>query len=384
MPKSNFLLVLALLLLLSIPATAVLSDGHGLGEGTATAFDDAGMSDGLEVSLMGVSAPDAGKEYAVWLASDDQTSFLRVGTLDVGDDGSASLTFDSSSNGYAGADLIASYGGFAITMEDAGSSPERPTGQGEVSESFSLDMAAQVRDMVMASAMLRDQLKQASMSASMAAGAESLEDVKMYVSEVVDAIEGGALDVADKASANAGAVGASGGEGSGRAVHAALAQTTVANAKMYAMMARDAAQSALDQDDVDLAKLFVGPGGRTVVSFLDAALNGFDSNGDTELAGSEGGAMQGYRHAQQAAAWSPQAGGLPIMATPTPIPTPTPVPPPPPPPPAPQPTGPGLPGVGDGTISPFILMVIAAAAGLLVVGGAVSVRDRSRRVRDRA
>ena len=82
MPRSKFFLVLALLLLLSIPATAVLSDGHGVGEGYATVFDDAGMSDGLEVSLMGAEAPDAGQEYAVWLTNEDQSAFLLVGSLE--------------------------------------------------------------------------------------------------------------------------------------------------------------------------------------------------------------------------------------------------------------------------------------------------------------
>ena len=61
MPRSKFLLVLALLLLLSIPATAVLSDGHGLGEGTATVLDDAGMraktSKNLDLGILSDSPP---------------------------------------------------------------------------------------------------------------------------------------------------------------------------------------------------------------------------------------------------------------------------------------------------------------------------------------
>ena len=376
MPRSKFLLVLALLLLLSIPATAVLSDGHGLGEGYATVFDDAGMSDGLEVSLMGAEAPDEGKEYAVWLANEDQSAVLRVGTLDVGEDGSASLTFNSSSSGYAGADLIATYTSLAISVEDAGSSPSSPSGQGEASDIFEGSMLEQVRGLMMAMSELRTQLKAASMNAGMAAESESLEDVMSYVEMTAESLDG-AIEHAAAASAAAAAVGATGEEGSGRSVHAALAQTTAENAKMYAMMARDAAQSALDQDDVSLAKIFVGPGGSSVVSLSDAALSGFDANGNTTLEGNEGGAMQAYRHAQQAVAWSPKAGGLPVLATPTPLPTATPVPPP-------QPTAPGLPGVGGDTVSPVVLMAIAAAAGLLVIGGAMSIRNRTRRVRSRS
>ena len=403
MPKPKFLLVLALLLLLAVPTTVVMSDGHGLGEGSATVFDAAAMSDGLEVSLMGASVPDAGKELAVWLVAEEQTAFLRVGTLNVGEDGSGSLTFDSSSGGYAGDDLVATYSGWAISLEDAGSSPDSPTDQGNASEVFEGDMLAQVRSLITSMSGLRAQLELASMHANLAAGSDTTEDVMQHVHHVVNILEGseganyddshgdpgdgtGALGYAAMAKAASGAVGASGEEGSGRAAQAALAQTSAANSEMYAMMARDAAQSALDQDDVDLAKIFVGPGGRTVLSLLEAAMYGFDASGNTELEASEGGAMQGYRHAQQAVAWSVRPGGLPDLATPVPTPTPeptaTPVPTPVPPP---QPTAPGLPGVGDNTASPVVLMVILASAALLVVGGAVSIRERGRRrVRNRA
>ena len=382
MPRSKFLLVLALLLLLAVPTTAVLGDGHGLGEGTATVFDHAGMSDGLEVSVMGAMAPDAGKEYAVWLVAEEQTAFLRVGTLDVGEDGSGSLTFDSGSSGYTGDNLIATYSGWAISVEDAGSSPASPSNQGEASEVFEGDMLDQARDLVMSMSDLKSQLESASMSASMAADADSLDDVKAQVSSVVESIDEALAHAAD-AKAAASAVGASGEEGSGRSAHAALAATTAANAEMYAMMAHNAAQSALDQDDADLAKIFIGPGGRTVISLIEAAMNGFDANGNTEIEAGEGAAMQAYRHAQQAVAWSVQPGGLPILATPTPPPTATPIPPTPTPEPL-QPTAPGLPGVGDETVSPVVLLAIVAAAALLAVGGAMSIRDRARRARDRA
>ncbi len=382
MPRSKFLLVLALLLLLAVPTTAVLGDGHGLGEGTATVFDAAGMSDGLEVSVMGASAPDAGKEYAVWLVAEEQTAFLRVGTLDVGEDGSASLTFDSGSGSYNGDNLLAAYSGWAISIEDAGSSPASPSNQGEASEVFDGDMLDQARDLVMSMSDLNSQLESASMSAIMASEADSLDDVMQNVSSAAESLNG-AIEQAAAAKAVANAVGASGEEGSGRSVHAALAATTAANAERYAMLALDAAQSALDQDDVDLARLFVGPGGSTVVSLLDAATNGFDANGDMEIEAGEGGAMQAYRHAQQAVAWTVQPGGLPILATPTPPPTATPIPPTPTPEPL-QPTAPGLPGVGGETVSPVVLLAIVAAAALLAVGGAMSIRDRARRVRDRA
>ena len=407
MPKSKFLLVLALLLLLAVPATVVLSDGHGLGEGTATVFDDAGMSDGLEVSLTGAAAPDAGKEYAVWLVAEEQAAFLRVGTLSVGEDGSASLTFDSSSDGHSGDNLVATYSGWAISIEDAGSSPASPSNQGEASEVFEGDMLGNVRDLVMSMSGLRAQLELASMHAGFAAESDTVEDVMKHSHHVINILEGsgganydgshgdpgdgtGALGYAAMAKAAASAVGGSGEEGSKRAMYSAMANTSAANAEMYAMMARDAALSAAAQDDVDLAKIFVGPGGRTAISLLEAAMYGFDADGDNMVEDDmgEGGAMAGYRQAQMAVSWTVRAGGLPVLATPTPPPVPTATPVPPPHqrqhPRHQQPTAPGLPGVGDNTVSPVILMAIMAAAALLVIGGVVSIRDRARRSRNRS
>ena len=407
MPKSKFLLVLALLLLLAVPATVVLSDGHGLGEGTATVFDDAGMSDGLEVSLTGAAAPDAGKEYAVWLVAEEQAAFLRVGTLSVGEDGSASLTFDSSSDGHSGDNLVATYSGWAISIEDAGSSPASPSNQGEASEVFEGDMLGNVRDLVMSMSGLRAQLELASMHAGFAAESDTVEDVMKHSHHVINILEGsgganydgshgdpgdgtGALGYAAMAKAAASAVGGSGEEGSKRSMYSAMANTSAANSEMYAMMARDAALSAAAQDDVDLAKIFVGPGGRTAISLLEAAMYGFDADGDNMVEGDmgEGGAMSAYRQAQMAVSWTVRAGGLPVLATPTPPPTPvptaTPAPTPVPTPAPPEPTAPGLPGVGDNTVSPVILMAIMAAAALLVIGGVVSIRDRARRSRNRS
>ena len=398
MPRSKFLLVLALLLLLAVPTTVVVAQMSALGEGTATVFDDAGMSDGLKVSLTGASAPASGKEYAVWLTDAKQTALLRVGTLDVGDDGSASLTFDSGSDGYNGDNLLDTYVGWAISIEDAGSSPDRPANQGEVSEVFDEYMVGQMRTLVMSMSDLKAQLEVASMHAGLAAESETIEDVKSHAQHVVNVIEGsdganygdgggdpgdgaGALGHVDTAKAAASMVGASGEDGSTRAMYASKAHTSATNAAMYAMMARDAALSALAQDDVDLAKIFVGPGGKTVISLLEAASNGFDANGDTEIGEGEGGAMQGYTEAQMTVSWTARAGGLPALPTPTPMPTATPTPTPLPP----QPTAPGLPGVGDNTASPVVLLaIIVAAAALLTVGGAMSIRDRTRRVRNKA
>ena len=401
MPRSKFLVVLALLLLLTVPATVVLAQASALGEGTAVVFDDAGVSDGVEVSLTGVSAPASGKEYVAWLVEEEQAGFLNIGSLSVGEDGSASLTFGADSDGHTGANLIASYVGWAISVEDAGSSPEMPANQGEVSQVFDSETLGQLRTLIASMADLRTQLTVAAAHAQLAADSDNAAGVMSHARHVVNILEGsgggnydsshgdpgdgtGAVTHAAAAKAAAMAAGSGAEEGSALANHTATAYQSASNAEMWAMMARDSALSAIAQNDIELAKIFIGPGGRTVVSLIAAAMDGFDSDGNTlvEISAGEGGTTQGYRESQLAATLSPMAGGLPVIAMPpTPEPTATAVPTVTPAPTPIQPTAPGLPGVGGEKASLALQLAMLAAASLLAVGGVMSIRGRRTRNR---
>ena len=403
MPRSKFLIVLALLLLLTVPVTVVVAQTPAFGEGTAVVFDDAAVSDGIEVSLMGVTVPPAGKEYVAWLVEDEQVGFLNLGTVMVDADGNASLTFGSDSTDYSGSNLVATYSGWAISIEDAGSSPAAPANRGEVSEVIAPATIGELRTLVNSLASLRVQLMVAATHANLATNAETMEGVTSHLRHTINILEGsaganydtshadpgdgtGVVVYAAAAQAAAMAAGAGVEEGSALAIHSATAQTSAANAEMWATMARDVALNALSQDNIALAKIFVGPGGRTVISLIDAAMNGFDSTGNTvvEVADSEGGAVQAYREAQLATTLTAMRGGLPDIATPTPVPTaiPTATPEPEPEPTPIQPTAPGLPGVGGESASLILLLSMLAAAALLGIGGVLSIRGR--RARNRA
>ncbi len=397
MPRSKFIIVLALLLLLTAPvAAAEAQSPPSFGEGSVVVFDDMASSDGALVSLTGVDSPPEGKEYVAWLAEDEQVGFLNLGTLEVGDDGSVSHTFGSESDGYTGDSLIATYSGWAISIEDAGSSPSMPSGRGAVSDTFSESSLEDIRALSASVSGLKTQLELASVHANLARDSETLDELKMHAQHAISIIEGaeganydagqdpgdgvGALAYAAAAKAAANALSAAAEEDSAMAMYAPLAATSADSAATRAMAARDAALEAIAQGDLGVAGIFIGPGGNTLLSLLNAASNGFDTDGDgmLEVANGEGGANHANRDTQMALALSATPGSLPDLATPTPLPTPTPTATPVPPTPTPTPIAPqapGLPKVGDQS-APIALQIslLAAAAALLAIGGATAVR----------
>ena len=92
---------------------------------------------------------------------------------------------------------------------------------------------------------------------------------------------------------------------------AALVDITGKNAEDRATKARDIAlDQVLTASTAGIAKIFLGPGGNTVVSELEAARNGFDTGGDgtIESIAGEGGAKQAYVEAQKMATYTLKAG----------------------------------------------------------------------------
>ena len=434
MPRSKFLLVLALLLLLAIPATAVVAQATPLGEGSAVIFDDAAVSDGIEVNISGATPASEGMEYVAWLVDDMKSGFMPLGELNVDADGNASLKFGAESANYTGENLLSMYSGWVISVEEVGASPEMPADYGIASDMFTPDTAEALRTLIGAGADLNAQLAVAETHAQLAASSETLEDLQMHAQHVVNVLEGaeganymaeggdpgdgaGAITHAANAKAAAMTAMSMGEEGSSLASNSAMAIAGFGNAEMWASNARDAALMAIGADSLEIAQIFVGPpagktgpAGRSVVAYLDVAANGFDVDGNGMLGekevlnedgesqdppmfavdSSEHGAMQAYRNSQKAAALSVIAGGLPVPPTPTPTPepeptaTPTPVPtatPTPTPTPI-QPTAPGLPGlpsVGDASASAAIQFATLIAFALLAIGGVMSIRGRRSR-----
>ena len=419
MSRSKFILLLALLTLLAVPVAVeaqtptqpvLTSAGSLAGTGTAVIWDDQSLSDSITTSMAGVTPPAEGTAYEGWLVSDDGEAEMSVGIMTVANDGSISHTFGSASEGYTGENLIAGFNTFVITVEsvpddDPGSSSNVAFGY-----SVPLDGIAHVRHLlsdwpsgsgVGIMTNLKAQLDIAINYAELAAASDTIEDVQNQMHLVVNVIEGaeGAnydaslSDSGDGIGVIAHAQDSKHGSLAATAVpddtvigeHALLVEASGANVENWANEARDIALTVIGTSNLELAKIFVGPGGRTVVSTLIAARNGFDADGDGTVGSgaSEGGANQAYVEAQLMATYT-LAPGTPVQVVPTPAPEPTAVPTPAPEPtavptPVPaalQPTAPGLPGVGDDSVPIAAQLALLAAVVLLGTGGIFMVRGR--------
>jgi hypothetical protein len=173
---------------------------------------------------------------------------------------------------------------------------------------------------------------------------------------------------------------------------AALVEITGKNAEDRATEARDVAVNNIidTTPSVRLAKIWIGPGGGTIISILEEARNGFDTDGDgtIEAIVGEGAAEQVYVEAQKMATYTLTLGVVPELeptATPVPVATATP-----------EPeeekvqVGPGLglpggtsvigtPSVGDPTVPWLAQLALIASAVFLGAGGIVFVRGRRSR-----
>ena len=419
MSRSKFILLLALLTLLAVPVAVeaqtptqpvLTSAGSLAGTGTAVIWDDQSLSDSITTSMAGVTPPAEGTAYEGWLVSDDGEAEMSVGIMTVANDGSISHTFGSASEGYTGENLIAGFNTFVITVESVPDDDPGASSNVAFGYSVPLDGIAHVRHLlsdwpsgsgVGIMTNLKAQLDIAINYAELAAASDTIEDVQNQMHLVVNVIEGaeGAnydaslSDSGDGIGVIAHAQDSKHGSLAATAVpddtvigeHALLVEASGANVENWANEARDIALTVIGTSNLELAKIFVGPGGRTVVSTLIAARNGFDADGDGTVGSgaSEGGANQAYVEAQLMATYT-LAPGTPVQVVPTPAPEPTAVPTPAPEPtavptPVPaalQPTAPGLPGVGDDSVPIVAQLALLAAVVLLGTGGIFMVRGR--------
>jgi len=358
--------------------------------------------------MAGVTPPAEGTAYEGWLVSDDGEAEMSVGIMTVASDGSISHTFGSASEGYTGENLIAGFNTFVITVESVPDDDPGASSNVAFGYSVPLDGIAHMRHLlsdwpsgsgVGIMTNLKAQLDIAINHAELAAASDTIEDVRTHMHHVINVIEGaeGAnydaslSDSGDGIGVIAHAQDSKHGSLAATAVpddtvigeHALLVEASGANVENWANEARDIALTVIGTPNLELAKIFVGPGGKTVVSTLIAARNGFDADGDGTVGSgaSEGGANQAYVEAQLMATYT-LAPGAPVQVVPTPAPEPTPVPTPAPEPtpvPTPaalQPTAPGLPGVGDDSVPIAAQLALLAAVVLLGTGGIFMVRGR--------
>ena len=369
--KLAFLMALALVVL--IPAGVVWAQGTGEPAGTAVIWDNEALSDAITYKMTGVIQPSPGRAYEGWLVSDDGSVKMSTGIMTVSADGNVDHTYTSPT----GENLIGAYDKVVITDEPVPDTDPEPSGVFVYSHAIPSEGMAQIRSLLTNLNGLRLGLDAAIQHADMAAASETLDDLRLNTQRVINVIEGAGGSNSDAASGGGTADGvgvlkrAMDREIASQAVsaasgdpvvaaRAALVDVTGKNAEDWAVQARDQALVVLDQGSLFTSKLQLIP----LSGFLSNARNGFDSSGDGTIASvaGEGGAAQAYVEAQRMATYTLEPGGL---AAPVED----------------RPFGPGLPIVGDSSVVTAVWAALIGGLVLLGSGGALLARTRRHRTR---
>ena len=379
MSRSRVILLMALVLLVALPAGTAVAQEPTLisadvleGEGTAVIWDDAALSDAITFTMTGVTFPATGTVYEGWLVSDDGTVKLSTGILTVGLDASIDHSFDSNSVGYTGENLIHNYDKAVITVEPVPDPDPGPSSALAFSAQIPAGAMAHIRHLVSdwppgsgvgILSNLQTNLAGALLHANLAKNSATLELKQLHTHHAINAIEGenGAnYDIAfgDPAGdgigvlayavdrKHAGFAEATDPENATVAAHGALVETYGANAGIWAELARDQGLKVL-ASSLNIADIYLGPGANSVISLLDAALNGIE--------GGDGGAMQAYVEAQLMATYQFEAG---VATT----------------------VSPGPPGsVGDPSVPLLAQIALIASVMLLAAGGLLALKGRRSR-----
>jgi len=281
-----FVVFIALMMALSaIPAFAAQG-----GTGTAVVYDDKGSSDAITVTMTGVTAPTAGKQFVGWLASEYRK--ISIGVISVDSNGAVSHTHSSTSTLYSGLNLIRNYNALLITEESEGVIPSSPSSSVIYSAVIPKASIVHIRKLLSGStdgsttgilADLKSEIQTASEAATYASNATITSVIDDYLKQVIDTIEGSVLSTATSATVSATAAAAADtGDSTDNytsvAANYAAVNTEVSNVSSWATSARDLAVTARAKSDVTLKKGLIGPGGGTIIAFLTAGASGVSTD----------------------------------------------------------------------------------------------------------
>ena len=211
----NAVLAVAFVAALLFPGTSLARVHNATG---SVSFSDShpsfstNLSDRLTVSVSNIFA-DPGRSYYAWLSSDDQSSFLALGTIELDGSGGGTLTYTSPSGG----NLIEGYNGFWISSENPNTVSGQPDG-GSIKMSDVIAPAAMdhIRRVVGAwppgsdgkglAVGAREQIDIAQYHAVLSAEAPALSDIHSHAHHVINIAEGSSGDNYDVSSGDPGEV----------------------------------------------------------------------------------------------------------------------------------------------------------------------------------
>lgn len=359
MAKLKLILSISIIIAVAIPTLHVYAATNTTG--TAIIFDSLSKSDAIVYSIENAVAPDSGKELVGWLVSDDTKTNKSTGAMTVSDSGVIAHTFDQSSTGYNGNDLLGSFASIVITQETVGSSPTTPSSNVVHSYSIPSGSISHIRKLTADFTAITSQIDIAITEAAKASSASSLAAGNQVLEKVVNAIEGptgskyGDLDkngttesVGDgtgllvhlSAATSAKAVSGAGGNTTVD-THAQLVETNTAHANSLLGQARDEAIALSSETNLSIYKLNAA----RIAVLLENARNGIDSDasGTIESTSSEGAVRQAYVETQKMATFNITEAAAPVVVV-------------------------TAPSVGDPLVPVSIKFVLVFAALLLVLG----------------
>ena len=386
-------MLLGVLLLLAVPIGLVQAqDASPVSIGTAVISDSARDSEEatngtITYILTGLTPPPADKALEGWLVSDDGSVKLSTGVIEIAADGSVHHRYTSPT----GEDLIAGYDKVVITEEPVPDDDPGPSDVVLYSHTVPPGAMAHIRHLVSSGppggpngilTHLKEQLDVAITHANLASNSTTIEAVQSHTHHVINILEGSEGPNYDASFGDPGdAFGAinhaidrkhgpfaAGGAPNDDVVvgGAALVDTNGMNAQDWATLARDTAVDKVLTADIAVAKVFLGPGAGSVISSLEAARHGFDTDqdGTIESIAGEGGAQQAFIEAQKMATYTltPGAPAAVVAATPAPSDIET-------------------PATGDTSIPRLARLGLIAGLVLLAAGSMLLVRSRRSRIR---
>jgi len=389
MSRIKYLTLLAVVLLMTLPAGLAQAQEPAGPIRTAVIWDNVALSDAITYSLAEIAPPAAGTAYEGWLWSDDGSVKLSTGSMDVQDDGTIDHTYVSPDV----VNLIELYDKVVITVEPVPDDDPGPSDVILLSHAIPAGGMVHIRHLLVLwtepadstlgiISNLQAQLDVAILHSDLALSSDTIENVRLHTHHVINIIEGagganfdasfenpgdgwGAIPYAQNAQihANLAIVGAPGDEVV--AAHAALVDVTGQNAETWAAQARDVAvDKALPEAGIALAKVWV----QQAKGLLLAARSGLDADVDGTIGSisGEGGADQADVEAQLMATFTltpgpPVAGPSVIVVG--------------------AGSGLGLPIVGDSSVPLLAQMALITALVFLVAGGALVVRGGRSRTR---
>ncbi|MDC0035083.1 hypothetical protein OAJ44_01805 [Chloroflexi bacterium] len=301
--------IIALMVSVLMPSI-IFAESETVTYGTAVVQDDQATNDSIVISVVGISPPPADSPYSAILVSSDGSKSLDLGPMPffqpviqgvVQATGNINFTFDSTSDGYDGKNLLAHYSRIKLA--------NGPDGSTAFSDNVPANAAAYVNGIIADLDAINEHLVSAISNASTAQTSSDIEEVKTSIASAVaeaSIISG----LADGLAAHAAAAAAEDVEDINLAEGAAGVSASAANISNWVNAAKATADADVaTQTSASVANIYAGK----VFNELSAALDGWDANANGSISAStgEGGSAQARISAQKMATLTLEAKDLP-------------------------------------------------------------------------